>query len=1423
MSINSNHCNENHKILDIGYVLESYRCLSTHSDSKVNILSLKKHEIVFILDISKKGWLDVININEGKTLHRGWFPQNYVKIIHDVKIKNLHFSKLSNLLFASDSSSTSFLSPSFNGISSPDSSTVNKNKKYATHTTVNSDPMETIDPLSTWSFTDHNDKNKNKNKNIVNHTNRHNSINDMESLMGADFDLLKDYKLCSRKQIEKDFYDQLLLSNDKTYKTPILWQIMENDHSRAQNKTRKLIYYNRALKIYCYELPILIHQVWDREKLDSMVNSRDSKLYLAKNDTFISNPNDSISISDIFENVLYCSSLLKRALLTRDKLIISKYLKSISLTVAYITLIMRHFEPFFLSSVKKELRQLLKSILKYSSLIKLNANIHCTKEFLHSFSNYNRNVTTENKLQPIRKNNQGTYNAASDAMNTDASLCFTKLSGYNHDRNDSITTSETIVSNNTLIKPPSSYNAQFYNRNTSVSSIYSKNSTIDLSPRRTSATLINVETLQRSTDLMFAHIESLQNSVQLLFYLINNCVNLPGERALTLPQLFPRFFIDSNGKENWSNLIVNHLITSDSVTTMSTVDGLFSKKSVTSLSSMTSSDSVHAENVVDLTVSQYLKDNLQQTSNENEFSVANLNDTMFKSKPFTALSSNINISGKSSSYFSAPTSASSSFLGMNSNLSFNRSGSTNNLSGHCNLVPKKRTEFRNKIYPLNRDTLNIMRAKQEAMYNNMRNFMISTADSKPSINEVLKVYTELNDHNITIYIVEHLDLTFFANLKSIIENGDPNDENIKLLNHSTSNIMLLINNYLEVKQWFHDIFIELTMVTQEVTLEDSKVFKSMLPFRGVGSMETIQIDDLNFSRNGFQENKDIFKDDRFAMHFYEQLVRDDVDAEAVEVLNLCDKFRYVYSKYYDINCMAYSAVEKLLEEKERIINYCARTMQDPLIVELQKGEFNDTEWSESNFIKELSFNPAVVNRAGSYDDISPWYLKPDSEAPIVLDQTGRNIKFATRDALINYLLFSHCDGSIDTKFMHVFLLTFKSVFSSTTEMLLAIIDKYHLKPPEGLTYNEYTEWTDKKLLPIKKNIVKILDEFLKRYWTSAYWEPNLELILMEMSNQIETENIDGSDQLFDNIKRVIRNCKKGIVHDPREALNFTNQILVPSRGAKNLKLSNITSAQFAQQITLMNHEMYCNISIFECLDKIWGKQKNCSFGGSKNISKFIEHANFMTNYVAYEIVNQTDIKKRVKVINYFISVALHCQKLCNFATLTAILSGLYSSPIYRLKKTWNEVSDESKEILQKLDHLMDSKKNFLNYRMCLKSIPEKVACVPFFGVYLSDLTFADTGNQDSSEMINFHKRVMIYDIISNIESFQKRTYSSVLAKNKDIQMFILESLEDVPDLDKQYRLSLQIEPRDTSKTQKRTKTISSTKLWKNRPGMKLFG
>ena len=47
---------------------------------------------------------------------------------------------------------------------------------------------------------------------------------------------------------------------------------------------------------------------------------------------------------------------------------------------------------------------------------------------------------------------------------------------------------------------------------------------------------------------------------------------------------------------------------------------------------------------------------------------------------------------------------------------------------------------------------------------------------------------------------------------------------------------------------------------------------------------------------------------------------------------------------------------------------------------------------------------------------------------------------------------------------------------------------------------------------------------------------------------------------------------------------------------------------------------------------------------------------------------------RAKVVEQWITIASHCRKVKNFASVKAIVSGLEAQPIHRLQKTWSYVS-----------------------------------------------------------------------------------------------------------------------------------------------------
>lgn len=1394
---NSNSNKHNTAIIDIGYVLASYR---NSIKSNINILSLKAKDTVYVLNVSHSGWLDIIVIDHSNKIVRGWFPQNYVRFYNDHKTRNIHFNKLMTLLTGANSSSSSSNS---SASSSPLSEEDELEMEDESLPVFNSIQMEMSNHSSSWeSISNNTQTNKNNNNNNQNKLNNNTTF--------------QHSKLYSKEQIEQDYYNGKF--NNNSSKKPIIWQVILNKDQKPHNNNNNkslLYYYNQEFNIHCENLPKLIDSSLQSQKLNDISNLKDHKPFLADNNLFYHDENDIISITNLFENVLYSTALLKDIIIsTRNKLKLSKIIRSISLGVTYILLTTRQFEPYFLSSTKKQIRTLLKSILKSSSLINLNSNIHYS----------NNSITHEN------------YNPLQDRI-----ISTTSFLTNDSNRNNSI---DTTTSNNTLKQQYHHHqhnNIAYSNNNrvTSISSTFSKNSTIDNSPRNDSMTYFNMDILQRIDNLMFKHIESLQVSIQLLFYNIQNCVNLSNneDNKLTLPQILPRFFGESYGNGSWSNCFMDPISSnkSDHLSPHLSNGRLYSKYSTTSLASTLSDGSTVTTNLLSPMTSRFINEQTIQENIEKFMSPINSNNhglttntaknTSTATTTTTPKSTPVN--SRTSVTPTTTTTTSSSSNHSTTKQPTNRSISSANIAKitTSSVVSKNtKTKYNNRRYPLNRDTLRIMKNRKDSLYQGMTDYMnATTTNTKADSKEILKIYTELHDQTVNMYVIENLDLSFFHNLRNVIDNGDPNDETTKLLNHISSNIMVLLNNYFEIKQAFYDAAIDLTLATQEVTLDDPKVFHSMLPFQCVGSMERFQINDDVYFRDGFKDDKYTCQADSFAKSLYKQLTKEDTDIDDYGFVNTHDKFKLSYSKYYDINCSSYSVVEKLLEEKERIVNFAARTMQDKLISELQKNEFKDARWFESDFSKEDIAKPVDLTEVTSNNEFLPWYLQTEYQESIIFDPITKNIKFGTKEGLVSYLIYGHSDGSLDIKFMDVFLLTFKSMYPSTTDMVSAIIAMYHLVPPDGLTFNEYNEWMEKKLSLIKINVVRVLREFFKNYWIITYWEPELEALLFEFANLAKADEIDGAIELFKEIDLLVRHSMKAILHDPVEALNISNNTSSSQRSGKSLRLANIAAAQFAQQVTLINHEVYCKINIFECLDRIWGKQKSCDFGGSPSIGKFIEHANLLTNYVSYKIVSQTDIKKRVKLIHYFITVALYCQRLSNFASLTAIISALYSSPVHRLHKTWSQISKDSKEILQKLDNLMDSKKNFINYRDCLRSTPKMIACVPFFGVYLSDLTFANSGNQDSPEMINFRKRVMIHDIIKDIQSFQNRTYITVLAKNNDVKMFILDSLQGIPDIDKQYELSLEVEPRGSSSSEERRKSLGNNKFWRRKHGIKFFG
>jgi hypothetical protein len=157
----------------------------------------------------------------------------------------------------------------------------------------------------------------------------------------------------------------------------------------------------------------------------------------------------------------------------------------------------------------------------------------------------------------------------------------------------------------------------------------------------------------------------------------------------------------------------------------------------------------------------------------------------------------------------------------------------------------------------------------------------------------------------------------------------------------------------------------------------------------------------------------------------------------------------------------------------------------------------------------------------------------------------------------------------------------------------------------------------------------------------------------------------------------------------------------------------------------------------------------------------------------------------------------------------AILAGLNSTSVSRLKNTWKELTKGTIKKFEKLRVLMDTVMNFKPYRDAIQScLSHKTHCIPFMGVFLKDIVFIEEGNQSdkvdsttNTQTFNFSKRHLIAKTIQTIEDIKENSvkwYHDHCRHDNGILYFLENSMKDVLDEEVAYQFSCAIEPLRTT-------------------------
>lgn len=213
-------------------------------------------------------------------------------------------------------------------------------------------------------------------------------------------------------------------------------------------------------------------------------------------------------------------------------------------------------------------------------------------------------------------------------------------------------------------------------------------------------------------------------------------------------------------------------------------------------------------------------------------------------------------------------------------------------------------------------------------------------------------------------------------------------------------------------------------------------------------------------------------------------------------------------------------------------------------------------------------------------------------------------------------------------------------------------------------------------------------------------------------------------------------------------------------------LLDFNGLEIAKQFTLIESEIFCSIQASELINGNFTAKK-AHLNLAKNVRQSLLFTNCLSEYVVESVLQpQVNHKVRVNIIKTWLKIAISCLYLRNFNSLAAIITSLQSHLITRLTRIWGELSEKYTELYDYLCSIVHPEKNYNVYRTKLKSFllsnEYNIPVVPYFSLFLQDLTFVTDGNPNyrtantflKQKLINIDKYLKITRVIADIESLQ---------------------------------------------------------------------
>ncbi|KAL7424779.1 Ras guanine nucleotide exchange factor bud5 [Cryptotrichosporon argae] len=449
------------------------------------------------------------------------------------------------------------------------------------------------------------------------------------------------------------------------------------------------------------------------------------------------------------------------------------------------------------------------------------------------------------------------------------------------------------------------------------------------------------------------------------------------------------------------------------------------------------------------------------------------------------------------------------------------------------------------------------------------------------------------------------------------------------------------------------------------------------------------------------------------------------------------------------------------------------------------------------------------------------------------DYDPRDVAFNSDGALVGATLrvlvekMTPHDGPVDPTFWATFFFTFR-LHTSPVDLVRAVAERYDAPAPPGA--NAQT-WAERRVVPVRLRIYNFLKAWLDTHWradTDDAALPALEAFATDAARTLpgmgprlleavrrraapaEAAPGAGSSasagmKKSSSMDRIKGSAQAGLTHAHTAGAGgagaFPTPIMSKQLHAALLRhpagvgVAEFDSLELARQLTLMESRLFQAVAPEDLL--MTGKKP------VPQLKRLSTVSNQITGWVADGILNETDAKRRAALLKFYIKLAEKCLSLNNFSSLFAVVAGLNSSTILRLKKTWDALSSKYRVLMDRLRAIIDVTRNHATYRARMREVTGP--CLPFLGLILSDITFTHDGNPSTRPSTLAPDRALI-----NLDKYAKlgriaiefRRYQTPfdLKELEPVQAFLEHALTErgSGSLDALYRKSLMLEPRQGS-------------------------